>query len=227
VRRLAAPALVVLAVAAGGLVVAGCGGDENSGSGEVTGTDGDDKLTGTDGDDKMNAGAGEDVVQGEAGNDEITGGDDPDFLYGGDGDDRFVASEDDAVDVHDCGPGEDVVTEPDARDQLFPTCETVHWTNLPPGEPYGNTMSVEPRREAGALVFDATCPDGCTGAIELRTPTDRKLLGKGRFDLAAGEAGTVSASVTRLGEERLADGYVRVVLRSDGVNSGFNTFIER
>ena len=225
--RPAVALLVVIVLAAGGLAVTGCGGDDDGGSGEVTGTDGDDKLTGTDGDDKMDAGAGEDVVQGEAGNDEITGGDDPDFLYGGDGDDRFLASEDDAVDVHDCGAGEDVVAEPDARDQLFPSCETVHWTNRPPGEPYENTMSVAPRRDADALVFEATCPNGCTGAIELRTPTDRKLLGEGRFDLAAGEAGTVRASVTRLGEERLANGYVRVVLRSEGINSGFNTFIEQ
>src|SRR5688572_28128281 len=151
VRSSASAALLAIALAAGGLAFLGCGGDDGGGSGDVTGTDADDKLTGTGGDDTMDGGAGEDVVQGGGGNDEITGGDDPDFLYGGDGDDRFVASEDDAVDVHDCGPGEDVVTEPDARDQLFPTCETVHWTNLPPGEPYGNTMSVEPRREAGAL----------------------------------------------------------------------------
>jgi hypothetical protein len=225
--RLSTAILAAIVLAVGGLAATACGGDDGGDSDEVTGSEGDDKLTGTDGDDTMDAGAGEDVVQGEAGNDEITGGDDPDFLYGGDGNDRFLASEDDAVDVHDCGPGEDVVTEPDARDQLFPTCETVHWTNRPPGEPYENTMSVEPRREAGALVFDATCPDGCTGVVELRTPTDRKLLGEGRFNLAAGEAGTVSASVTRLGDERLASGYVRVVLRSDRVNSGFNTFIER
>ena len=129
--------------------MAGCGGGDDGGSDEVAGTDADDKLTGTDGDDKLDAGAGEDVVQGGAGNDEITGGDDPDFLYGGDGDDRFLASEDDAVDVHDCGEGEDVVTEPDARDQLFPTCETVHWTNRPPGEPYENTMSVGAETRSG------------------------------------------------------------------------------
>jgi RTX calcium-binding nonapeptide repeat (4 copies) len=227
VGRRALAGLLALAVAAGGIFVAGCGGGDDSGSGEVAGTEADDKLTGTDANDKLDGKEGEDVVQGEAGNDEITGGDDPDFLYGGDGDDRFLASEDDAVDVHDCGAGEDVVTEPDARDQLFPTCETAHWTNRPPSEPYTNTMSVAPRREAGALVFDATCPDGCTGVIELRTPNDRKLLGEGRFDLAAGEPGTVRATVTRLGEERLANGYVRVVLRSDGVNSGFNTFIEQ
>ena len=226
-RRSALATLLALVLVAGGLAVTGCGGGDDGGSDEVTGTDGDDKLTGTDGDDTMDGGAGEDVVQGEAGNDEITGGGDPDFLYGGDGDDRFLASEDDAVDVHDCGEGTDVVTEPDARDQLFPSCETAHWTNRPPGEPYENTMSVQPKREGSTLVFEATCPDGCTGVIELRTPTDRKLLGEGRIDLAAGEPGTVRAAITKLGEERLAGGYVRVVLRSEGVNSGFNTFVER
>ncbi|MGH2838507.1 MAG: hypothetical protein ACRDJY_09215, partial [Thermoleophilaceae bacterium] len=90
-----------------------------------------------------------------------------------------------------------------------------------------NTISVEPTREEDALVFEATCPERCTGVIELRTQTDRKLLGQGRFDLAAGKAGTVRASVTRLGEERLGGGYVRVVLHSEGGNSGFNTFIEQ
>jgi RTX calcium-binding nonapeptide repeat (4 copies) len=226
VRR-AAAVLLALTLVAGGLAGAGCGGDEGNGSDEVIGTDDDDKLTGTGGDDKMDGGAGEDVVQGEAGNDEITGGDDPDFLYGGDGDDRFLETEDDAVDVLDCGEGEDVVTKPDARDQLFPSCEIVHWTDRPPEEPYPNTISVEPKREGDALAFEATCPERCSGVIELRTQADRKLLGQGRFDLAAGEAGTVRASVNRLGEERLAGGYVRVVLHSEGGNSGFNTFIEQ
>ena len=227
VRRSAAAAFLALALAAGGFAITGCGGGDGDGSDEVTGTDGDDKLTGTGGDDKMDGGAGEDVVQGEAGNDEIAGGDDPDFLYGGDGDDRFLETEDDAVDVLDCGEGEDVVTKPDARDQLFPSCETVHWTNRPPEEPYENTISVQPTREGSALAFKATCPERCRGVIELRTQTDRKLLGQGRFDLAAGTPGTVRASVNRLGKQRLAGGYVRVVLHSEGGNSGFNTFIEQ
>jgi len=219
VRRIAF--IAALAIALGG-----CGGDD---SGPITGTSGDDKLTGTDGDDVLDAGAGEDVVEGGAGNDEITGGDDADFLYGGDGDDRFLASEDDAVDVHDCGGGTDFVAEPDTRDQLLPGCEEAAWRDLPPGGPYNNTISVEPTVAGDTVVFEAGCPEGCAGTIDMATPSDRKLLGHGRFELAAGEPGEITASLNSLGAERLKGGaYVRITLRgAPGVHSGFTTFLQR
>ncbi len=78
-------------------------------------------------------------------------------------------------------------------------------------------------------MFDATCPDGCTRRhrIEAR-PTDRKLLGEGRFDLAAGEPGTDprfrDTGSASSGSQAATSASS---LRSDGVNSGFNTFIEQ
>ena len=219
VRRIAVIATLVVALA-------GCGG---GGSGTITGGTGDDKLTGTDGDDVFDAGAGEDVVEAGAGNDEITGGDDADFLYGGDGDDRFLASEDDAVDVHDCGAGTDFVAEPDTRDQLLPECEQAAWRDLQPGEPYNNKISVTPTLEGRTVEFEGTCPKDCAGTIDLATPTDRRRLGQGRFQLAAGAPGAITASLTAAGQELLRrGGYVRIVLRGGpGVHSGFTTFLRR
>jgi hypothetical protein len=220
VRRFAL--IAVLAISLGG-----CGGGD--GADTITGGTGDDKLTGTDGDDVLDAGAGEDVVEAGAGNDEITGGEDEDFLYGGEGDDRFLASEDDAVDVHDCGEGEDFVAEPDTRDQLLPECEEAAWRDVPPGEPYNNTISVAPTLTGRSARFEGTCPEACAGTIDLASPTDRKLLGRGRFQLAAGQAGPIDAVLTDLGQQRVTAGsYFRVTLRgAPGVHSGFTTFVRR
>ncbi len=219
-RRLAL--IVALALALGG-----CGGGGDSGT--ITGGTGDDKLTGTDGDNVLDADAGEDVVEAGGGNDKITGGEDADFLYGGDGDDTFLADEDDAVDVIDCGEGMDFVAEPDTRDQLLPGCEGAAWRDLPPGEPYNNKISVEPTLTGRTAEFEATCPEGCVGTVDLASPTDRKLLGRGRFQLAAGQPGAVTATLTALGAERVRAGsYFRVTLRgAPGVHSGFTTFVRR
>jgi hemolysin type calcium-binding protein len=214
-------------IAALAIALGGCGGGD--GSDTIRGGTGDDKLTGTDGDDVLDGGSGEDVLEAGAGNDELTGGDDPDFLYGGDGDDRFLASEDDAVDVHDCGEGNDFVAEPDTRDQLLPGCEEAAWRDLPPGEPYNNKISVEPTLTGRTVEWEATCPKACAGTVDLATPTDRKLLGRGRFQLAAGQPGPVTATLTKLGVERVGAGsYFRVTLRgAPGVHSGFTTFVQR
>ena len=219
-RRLLSAALVMVAMA-------GCGGGGDPGP--ITGGTGDDKLTGTDGDDVLDAGAGEDVIEAQGGNDEITGGDDADFLYGGDGDDRFLASEDDAVDVHDCGAGNDFVAEPDTRDQLLPTCEQAAWRDLPPGEPYNNKISVQPKLTGRMVEFEGSCPKSCAGTIDLATPTDRKVLGRGHFQLAGGQPGAITATLTALGREHLEAGsYFRVTLRgAPGVHSGFTTFLRR
>ena len=214
-------------IAALAVAVSGCGGGDDSGP--ITGGAGDDKLTGTDGDDVLDAGSGEDVVEAGAGNDEITGGEDADFLYGGDGDDRFLASEDDAVDVHDCGEGTDFVAEPDTRDQLLPGCEEAAWRDLPPGQPYKNKISVTPTLTRRTVEFEAACPEACAGTVDLATPTDRRLLGRGRFQLAAAQPGPVTATLTRLGADRVRAGsYFRVTLRGAlGVHSGFTTFVRR
>ena len=233
---------MALAAAGGVLVATGVvGGDGGSGDRALTGSGGDDKLSGTAGDDVLSGLGGADVVEGKGGDDEIDGGDGTDFLYGGDGDDRFLESEDDAVDVHDCGPGTDFVAEPDARDQVLPSCERVAWTARPLDErPYENTMTVKPRISGATAEFTGTCAKpGCEGTIELRTPNERKPLGRGRVRLDAGSPGPVRVSLNRDGRELVQrGGYVRVVLwarpRCDGCGrpqpkspSGFNTYFAR
>jgi hypothetical protein len=230
VVRYLAIALVALGALAGSLVVTGCGGGGGSGSSVVKGTDGDDQLTGDEGDDEFAAGAGKDVVEGKGGNDTIDGGEDADFLYGGDGDDKFGDNEDDAVDVIDCGPGKDSITKPDARDELLPSCEDAGWTSKPLSEQvYENTITVAPDLGPGSAVFTATCPQkACDGDLELRTPHDRRLLGKGTFTLAKGQASPVSVTLNKRGDELVKrSGYVRVVIRANGVNSGFTTFFRK
>lgn len=225
---LRAPVVLAVTVALATAALGGCGGGDDGG-GPLRGSAQDDRLTGTEEADTIAAEGGDDVVEAKGGGDEIDGGDGADFLYGGDGDDRFVESEDDAVDVHDCGPGEDRVTEPDTRDELLPSCEEAGWTAKPPGEdPFENTIAAQPTLGPGQAEFEGTCPAGCAGEIELRTPRDRVLLGRGRFRLAAGTAGPIETSLNRDGEELVRrGGYVRVVLRSAMVNSGFTTFLKK
>jgi hypothetical protein len=228
-RRLIAAAVVVAVAAAGILVGTGVVGGDSDPAG-LTGGDGADRLTGTEGDDEIRGGAGDDQIEAGGGDDEVDGGEGRDFLDGGAGDDRFLEGEDDALDVHDCGEGDDLVAEPDARDELQPSCERAGWTALPPsGEPYEHTIVVKPRLKGRRARFTATCAEpGCRGEVELRTPNGRDLLGSGRFDLAAGTPGPIAARLTRRGGQTVAvGGYVRVVLRVAGVNSGFTTYMKR
>ena len=218
--------LVVIAALA--IALGGCGG--GGGSGPITGGTGDDKLTGTDGDDVLDAGAGEDVVEAGAGNDEITGGEDADFLYGGDGDDTFLADEDDAVDVIDCGEGTDFVAEPDTRDQLLPGCEEAAWRDLPPGEPYNNKVSVEPTLTGRTVEFEGTCPDDLRRHDRLgHVRRTARCSAAAASSWPAGQPGAITATLTALGEERLRAGsYFRVTLRGGpDVHSGFTTFLRR
>jgi hypothetical protein len=222
------PLLLAVTAALAAAALTGCGGG-GDGDGALRGGAQDDQLTGTEGADTIAAEDGEDVVEGKGGDDEIDGGAGPDFLYGGDGDDRFVESEDDEVDVHDCGPGADRVAEPDTRDELLPSCEDAGWTAKPPGDdPFENTITVQPAVGAGRAEFEGTCPAGCAGEVELRTPRDRVLLGSGRFQLAAGTPGAITAALNADGDELVRrGGYFRVVLRSGEVNSGFTTFLRK
>ena len=124
---------------------------------------------------------------------------------------------------------EDFVAEPDTRDQLLPGCEEAAWRDLPPGEPYNNKISVEPTLEGRTIEFEGSCPKECAGTVDLATPTDRKLLGRGEFQLGGGQPGSIVATLTRLGQERVRAGsYFRVTLRgAPGVHSGFTTFVRR
>ena len=211
-------------------------GSDTAGSGaggpgeDVTGTSGDDRLAGTAGDDVIQAGAGDDRVEGLAGNDQIDGGKGVDNLDAGDGDDVFADSEDDAVDVLNCGPGQDRVSKPDTRDILGGDCEDVGWTARSPEEPYENTISVSPSISGRTVTFQAACKETCEGVIELRTPTSRELLGTGEFELQGGEEGTITAELNSQGETHVQSGVnMRVVLRASHgdpaarVDSGFTT----
>jgi hypothetical protein len=153
----------------------------------------------------------------------------PDQIKGTPGDDEVAETEDDAIDEIDCGEGEDKVLKPDARDRLT-NCETVGWTAKPLGEaPYENVITVVPIVSPGGAQFTATCPQAdCQGELELRTPEERKPLGRGAFNLAKGVEGQIVVTLTKRGSELAkSEGFVRVVIRSGGgINSGFSTFFK-
>jgi hypothetical protein len=239
-------AVAVLAVAAAGVLLVGGGGGGGGGDdgaadtdppsergSDVTGTAGADRLAGTDGDDVISADAGDDRVDARGGNDFIDGGEGADKLNGGPGDDEFASSEDDSVDVFTCGPGQDLVSRPDARDIVGADCDEAGWTARPAdGRPYENRISVAPTIAGSVVSFEALCRAACEGVIELRTPTSRELLGMGPFELRPGTRGPVAANLNDLGAEQLKTGRnVRVVLRAsragadpqERVNSGFTT----
>lgn len=189
-----------------GLVVlglAGCGGGDDGGGGDGGG------------------GSGGEVKNPTAG---------PDQIAGSEGDDRILETEDDAIDEIACGEGEDRVLKPDARDRLDASCETVGWTSKPLSEAlYENEITVTPVISPGSAQFTATCLEAdCTGDLELRTPDQRKPLGKGSFNLAKGQEGQIVVTLDARGARLVQrSGLVRVVIRSGGVNSGFTTFFAK
>ena len=152
-----------------------------------------------------------------------------DRLVGTNGDDVFLESEDDMVDTITCGGGQDFVSKPDARDILASDCEEVGWTAraLAPNRPFENRISITPRFDGDAVVFEATCRQACEGVIELHTPAIRELLGSGEFELPGGEQGEITASLTPEGRDHAQSSETRVVLRASNgqpterVNSGF------
>lgn len=215
--------LSVLSVTA--VTLAACGGGGDDGGDGLKGSEKADQIVGTEDADTIEALGGDDSVEGRGGDDKINGGEGKDFLYGGAGDDHFVNGEDDAVDVHDCGPGSDLVENLDTRDEIQPSCEKAGWTAKPPtDEAYENSVAVVPQVDGSTVTFEVECAAACDGALELRTPRDRKLLGESAFKAP----GPVTATLNKEGKELIGrGGYVRVVIRSGGINSGFTTFIQR
>jgi hypothetical protein len=145
----------------------------------------------------------------------------------------ILASDDNAVDAIACGPGRDLVAQPDARDVLEPDCEEAGWTISAQG-PYRDRMRVVPRVAGRQVTFEARCHARCEGSLELRTPVERRLLGLGGFALDRGQWSSITADLNDFGVEYLNDRRrVRVVKRGRRdcrcpnpppfVNSGFNT----
>ncbi|MBB3918453.1 metal-binding protein [Rhizobium fabae] len=78
-----------------------------SGSGNVTGSSGDDVITTGAGNDHIDGGGGNDTLNGGAGNDQLRGGDGNDTLNGGDGNDLLAGRD-----------GNDILNGGDGNDQI-------------------------------------------------------------------------------------------------------------
>lgn len=116
-------------------ILVGSPGDDlvNGGPGrdQVTGNDDNDTLFGGEGDDQVEGGRGDDVSHGGPGNDLVDAQRffdgqfffDADTVYAGADQDTVWASDFDALDVIDCGDGDDVVFA-DPGDTLAANCET-------------------------------------------------------------------------------------------------------
>ena len=234
--RRAVPAIAAVAVAAALavlLLVVLSGGDDEAEPGR---TDVGTRVVGTNGDDSLAAGPAADRVEGLGGDDTLDGGTGPDSLAAGAGDDVILASDDNAVDTIACGPGRDLVAQPDARDILEPDCEEAGWTITAEG-PYRDRMRVAPRVDGRRVTFEARCHARCEGSLELRTPVVRRLLGLGGFELDRGRWGSITAALNDFGLEYLRQRRrVRVVKRGRRdcrcpnpppfVDSGFTTRLE-
>jgi serine/threonine-protein kinase len=234
--RRTAPAIAALAAAAALavlLVVVLAGGDDDGDDGQAdVGT----RVVGTNGDDSLVAGLAADRVEGLGGNDNLDGGAGPDSLVAGAGNDVILASDDNAVDSIACGPGRDLVTQPDARDILEPDCEQAGWTITAEG-PYKDRMRVTPRVAGRRVTVEARCHARCEGSLELRTPVERRLLALGGFALDRGQWGSITAVLNDFGFDYLRQRRrVRVVKRGRRdcrcpnpppfVDSGFTTRLE-
>jgi hypothetical protein len=234
--RRAAPAIAAVAAAAALtvlLVFVFSGGDDDAEPGR---TDVGTRVVGTNGDDSLAAGPAADRIEGLGGDDSLDGGAGPDSLVAGAGDDLILASDDNAVDTIACGPGRDLVAQPDARDILEPDCEEAGWTIKVEG-PYEDRMQVVPRVDGRRVTFEARCHARCEGSLELRTPGVRRLLGLGGFELERGRWGSVTAALNDFGLEYLRERRrVRVVKRGRRdcrcpnpppfVDSGFTTRLD-
>ena len=194
------------------------------------------RVVGTNGDDSLVAGPAADRVEGLGGDDTLDGGTGRDSLAAGAGDDVILASDDNAVDTITCGPGRDLVAQPDARDFLEPGCEEAGWTITAEG-PYKDRMRVAPRVAGRRVTFEARCHRRCEGSLELRTPVERRLLGLGGFELDRGRWGSITALLNDFGSEYLQGRRrVRVVKRGRRdcrcpnpppfVDSGFTTRLD-
>jgi hypothetical protein len=88
-----------------------------------------DVIDGRGGNDRIEGSAGADVLSGGAGADIIEGGGGADTLSGGPGDDG-IAVEDGQPRSLRCGPGDDLVSYPPARELIRADCETVQVDGL-------------------------------------------------------------------------------------------------
>lgn len=75
------------------------------GSGDITGTSGNDVICGSEGPDRISGGGGNDVIYGFGGDDQISGGDGNDRMFGGLGNDAITGGS--GADFTSGGPGND------------------------------------------------------------------------------------------------------------------------
>jgi hypothetical protein len=188
----------------------------------VEGGTGSDILMGTGDADFLRGNGGDDRIYGNAGDDAVLGQRGQDLLYAGPGDDTVGEESDNAFDVVRCGDGKDYVPSSDARDRLIGDCEEAAWASTPDSGTFANRISVRPKLAVEHVTFGSTCNylADCTGRIELRTPTSRKLLGSGRFKIPRSTKEPddqprepIRVPLTDRGVDRLKrGGYVRVVI---------------
>lgn len=167
------------------IIVGGSGNDVMGVSG------GDHRLIGNDGSDQLTGGSGGDRLEGGAGPDALGGGLGVDAFFGGSEND-FIEARDGVRDgVFSCGPGNDTAFL-DLQDVLpvrfVHNCEFVDIAPADDGHP---SHGIAPVRVSGtAASVQVLCPRAariaCRGALTVRTATGRRVLGRGRYDIAVG-----------------------------------------
>jgi Ca2+-binding RTX toxin-like protein len=123
--------ILALALASGGVVLAGSG-KLSGGSAITVGDGGPNRLIGTKRHDVIYGRGGADVIKGRGGKDVLRGGRGRDRVFGGKGFDRLkggrggdrIKARDGRPDEIDCGAGRDVATVDRAEDGVF-DCERI------------------------------------------------------------------------------------------------------
>lgn len=177
---------------------------------------GDDRMIGTNGRNHLSGGAGDDSLSGGRGDDQLDGGRGLDRVRAGRGNDEVAGSGDfnrlfpEPGDLIRCGPGRDIVVQPNARDQLGRQCD---WADA--GSDFSDDLqvSVRPVRTGpgGVLVFRVRCvrPEqtarACRGKITLHYGRGgfRPITAFRRFAVPRGRTRGVSFDLPRRAVSRL------------------------
>jgi hypothetical protein len=181
----------------------------------VIGGAGNDTITGSPASNYLAGGPGDDSLAGGAGDDTLDGGPGHDALDGGDGAD-VLRAQDGSIDTLTCGAGVDTVSV-DPIDILAADCEVPA-----SGGASGVTLDQLPKSitmtKRGYVRLPIACPassaGGCRGTLELTTArgsraaissrrSRSKVLGRGKFSIAAGKTKVIKVKMSRNGRRRV------------------------
>jgi Ca2+-binding RTX toxin-like protein len=162
-------------------------------------------LSGTEGPDTIVGDAASNVIEGFGGDDTLVGAAGNDSLFGGPGDDSINAlgGRDDV----DCDTGSDAAVV-NAEDIVDPNCERTG------ARVTSESASVNKKGKASLTVF-CPAPEGAPCAGKLALLSNGKTIGKGKFDVAPGQAEKATAKLSKKGRKALAQAHGNLIVTAE------------